>query len=91
MMDDEQAKCRDLEARQTQRSCVVVARRPNSGADLTAVCNGIGIGLRMLLSDVPRETIPNGMAELLKHLICRTQAFLKIDGPCSGAGACKTC
>jgi hypothetical protein len=45
-----------------------MVRRPNTGADLGAVRSGIGTGLRTLLSEVPREPVPTGMAKLLTQL-----------------------
>jgi hypothetical protein len=41
---------------------------PNVGLDLKAVRTGIGAELRTLHSDVLREEVPDGMAELLKQL-----------------------
>jgi hypothetical protein len=36
--------------------------------DLKAVCTAIGVELRMLLTNVLDEPIPDGMAELLRQL-----------------------
>jgi hypothetical protein len=36
--------------------------------DLKAICNSIGVELRMLLTNVLGEPIPDGMAELLRQL-----------------------
>jgi anti-sigma factor NepR-like protein len=41
---------------------------PNVGLDLKAVRTGIGAELRTLHSDVLREEVPDGMAELLRQL-----------------------
>ena len=41
--------------------------RPNVGLDLKAVRTGIGAELRTLHSDVLRDGVPDGMAELLKQ------------------------
>jgi hypothetical protein len=38
------------------------------GADLKAICSGIGGELRKLLADVLGEPIPDEMAELLRQL-----------------------
>jgi hypothetical protein len=48
-----------------QTAVVPMTRRPDASADLKAICAGIGVELRALLSDVLREPIPDGMAELL--------------------------
>jgi hypothetical protein len=42
--------------------------RSNAGFDLKAVRTGIGAALRTVHSDVLREEVPDGMAELLKQL-----------------------
>jgi Anti-sigma factor NepR len=38
------------------------------GADLKAICSGIGVELRKLFTNVLSEPIPDGMAELLGQL-----------------------
>ena len=42
-----------------------MATRPDTSPDFGAVCIGIAEALRRLHSDVMREAIPEGMAELL--------------------------
>jgi hypothetical protein len=50
----------------TEMRLVVMARRPDTSADLKAVCAGIGTELRKVLSGVLQEPA-DGMAELLRQ------------------------